>query len=64
MGLHMLKDKIKEIAITHPKLGIGNVVVPSFLVLLKEKLGEIQQEKKYMSWQDYKELCQSIGILL
>ena len=53
-----------KIAKEHPKLGIGQVQVPSFLLLIKEKLEQLKDEKKYLSWSEYKNLCQEVSILI
>jgi hypothetical protein len=57
-----LKEAIVKIAKEHPKLGIGQVQVPSFLMLIKEKLEQLKKERKYVSWSEYKELSQEVSI--
>eukprot|EP00026_Physarum_polycephalum_P000536 Phypoly_transcript_00537.p1 GENE.Phypoly_transcript_00537~~Phypoly_transcript_00537.p1 ORF type:complete len:1451 (+),score=177.67 Phypoly_transcript_00537:50-4354(+) len=61
-GLQELKEALITIAREHPKLGIGQVQVPSFLMLIKEKLDQLKSEKKYLSWSEYKEICQEVVI--
>jgi hypothetical protein len=59
-----LKDAIWKVATKHPKLGIGHVQVPSFIIMIKEKLETLKQERKYLNWSEYKEICKEVGIIL
>ena len=59
-----LKEAIIKIAREHPKLGIGNLQVPSFLMLIKEALEKLGRERHFLTWDEYKRVCQEIGILI
>jgi hypothetical protein len=60
-GVYELKDEIVNIAKNHPQIGIGHVKVPSFLLLIKKAI-EKAQDKKYLHWKEYKDLCKDAGI--
>jgi hypothetical protein len=57
-----IKEKLLEIALEHPKIGVGKVMVPSSFMLLKYELEEQKVYRHYFSWPEYVSLCTSLGI--
>ena len=56
-----LREKLIDIALHHPKIGIGQVLVPRTFSLLQHELLKIK-EKSYLRWLDYVALAESIDI--
>ncbi len=63
MGQSEIKTKLLELALSHPKIGIGNVSVPRSFVMLQRELQELKATTPYLYWQKYSEIAESIGIL-
>jgi len=58
-----LRDKLVEVAATHPKIGIGKVEVPRSFAMLQHELQERRHKgKQYLSWNSYAQTAESIGI--
>lgn len=61
-GISDLKAKLLEIALNHPKIGIGKVQVPRTFVMMQKELEERKEESPYLRWAEYVSLGASIGI--
>lgn len=60
-GMAKLKDKLLDIALHHPKIGIGKVLVPETFVQLKHSLDNVRQNQRpFISWMEYSYLALSI----
>lgn len=59
-----MKAAIVNIAKTHPQIGIGKIMVPSFLMLVKEKITQlvVSHNVNYLSWNEYEKMCKHISI--
>lgn len=53
-----------DIATTHPKIGVGKVVVPSFLIIVKDYLEKRKMYQKYMKFEEYVEVCREASIFV
>jgi hypothetical protein len=56
-----LREVLVDIALNHPKIGIGHVQVPKSLDALLSALQQLK-DKPYIKWNEYSTLFGSIGI--
>ncbi len=60
-GQYELKCKLLDLALSHEKIGVGNVQVPKSFSCLQDKLQIRKQKSPYIHWKKYEELAEKIG---
>jgi hypothetical protein len=63
-SLEELSNKIVDIALNHPKIGVGNVLVPKSVELLQIELEKLKNSSPYLKWQDYSDVCNKFGNIM
>lgn len=64
VSVSSLISKLLEIALLHPRIGVGRLTVPYSFVKLKKKLEEIKQRNtQYLPWGEYLNMIASIGMI-
>jgi hypothetical protein len=62
--LMQLKDKLVELALNHPKIGVGQVRVPCIIGTIQQELEKLKKNTPYLVWSDYTTLCKQLGMVL
>eukprot|EP00026_Physarum_polycephalum_P000182 Phypoly_transcript_00182.p1 GENE.Phypoly_transcript_00182~~Phypoly_transcript_00182.p1 ORF type:complete len:2033 (+),score=208.26 Phypoly_transcript_00182:30-6101(+) len=57
-----LTNKLVDLALDHPKIGVRHVKVPKWIELLQTELEEIRAGKQYLWWSDYVALFKTLDI--
>ncbi len=52
-GIATLKAKLIEVALSHPKIGIGKVTVPGDFMVILQEMEKIKVSSPYITWKDY-----------
>lgn len=52
-SLPTLKAALLEIALSHPKIGVGKVQVPQALVILQKEIDAIKHNTPFLLWENY-----------
>ncbi len=60
-GQSELKNKLLDIALSHPKIGVGNVSVPTSFVMMQNELQRLKEKVPYLYWQKFTEIADSVG---
>lgn len=60
-GQFELKNKLLDIALSHPKIGVGNVSVPTSFVMMQNELQGLKEKSPYLYWQKYAEIAEGVG---
>ena len=64
-SFNALKKKLIEVATSHPRIGVGKVVVPQSLLMMQRELEEKRESNtRYLRWGEYVALASSIGMFV
>jgi hypothetical protein len=61
-ALQEVKQVLKDLALSHPKIGIGRVKVPKNMMIVQDIITEKRRAEPYLMWHDYVALCSALGI--
>jgi hypothetical protein len=61
-GLSELQTKLLDLALNHPRIGIGHTKVPRSFSMLQVELEERKRQTPYLKWNEYTALASTIGI--
>jgi hypothetical protein len=62
-GLAELRDKLMDLVLSHPRVGVGQVLVPRSFVLMQRELEDVKHKTPYLRWSEYCALAATLGIL-
>jgi hypothetical protein len=62
-GLAELRDKLMDLVLSHPRVGVGQVQVPRSFVLMQRELEDVRLKTPYLRWSEYCALAATMGIL-
>lgn len=57
-----MRQKLVDLALNHPKIGIGQVKVPKHFVMLQAEMAERKADTPYLKWNQYLEAAEALGI--
>lgn len=60
-GFAQLKEKLLDLALNHPRIGVGQVQVPAPLVLALKELKQIKSKEPYINWAKFSSIASSLG---
>ena len=60
-GISELKAKVVEVALQHPKIGLGKVSINQTFTLMQAKIKEQKSFTPYLWWQDYLTMASNLG---
>ncbi len=60
-GQFELKSKLIDLALSHKKIGVGNVRVPKGFANLQDALQIQKQKSPYLYWKNYEEIAETKG---
>lgn len=56
------KERLVDLAMNHPKIGIGLVRVPRSFSMMQKEIEERRINTPYLRWREYSDLAESIDI--
>ena len=63
-ALNELKNKLIDLALNHPKIGMGHVRVPESISSLLNEFNTLKKQVAYLRWADYRALYEKLGMVL